>query len=210
MPPRFALRRPSSLRFLRDFGSLDQDLLPGMLARTCGEGGMCRLLRKAATAAAAVAGSARAPPLERSLRTLAGSSSGGVSEAAPIFGAVSLLRAWAMEASRRRMSSAVETTDDSLLSHWPLQEETTLFEKVTIGKSPARHSEEEVFVDSFDEEESPVLSEKKKKKQRPGKSDVDELAIDSLGLSAEVVDALAKRGITRLFPIQVLHLLPWH
>jgi hypothetical protein len=108
------------------------------------------------------------------------------------------------------MSSAVETTDDSLLSHWPLQEETTLFEKVTIGKSPARHSEEEVFVDSFDEEESPVLSEKKKKKQRPGKSDVDELAIDSLGLSAEVVDALAKRGITRLFPIQVLHLLPWH
>ncbi|CAM6031010.1 unnamed protein product [Sphagnum balticum] len=172
-----------------------------MLARTCGEGGMRRLLRKAATAAAAVAGSARAPPLERSLRTLAGSSSGGVSGAAPIFGAVSLLRAWAMEASRRRMSSAVETTDDSLLSHWPLQEETTLFEKVTIGKSPVRHSEEEVFVDSFEEEESPVLSEKKKK-QRPGKSDVDELAIDSLGLSAEVVDALAKRGITRLFPIQ--------
>jgi superfamily II DNA/RNA helicase len=36
------------------------------------------------------------------------------------------------------------------------------------------------------------------------------LAIDSLGLSAEVVDALAKRGITRLFPIQVLYLLPWH
>ncbi|CAK9262339.1 unnamed protein product [Sphagnum jensenii] len=171
-----------------------------MLARTCGEDGMRRLLRKAATAAAAVAGSARAPPLERSLRTLAGSSSGGVSGAAPIFGAVSLLRAWAMEASCRRMSSAVETTDDSLLSHWPLQEETTLFEKVTIGKGPARHSEEEVFVDSF-EEESPVLSEKKKK-QRPGKSDVDELAIDSLGLSAEVVDALAKRGITRLFPIQ--------
>jgi len=193
---------------LRDFGSLDQDLLPGMLARTCGEGGMRRLLHKAATAAAAVAGSARAPPLERSLRTLAGSSSGGVSGAAPIFGAVSLLRAWAMEASCRRMSSAVETTDDSLLSHWPLQEETTLFEKVTIGKGPARHSEEEVFVDSF-EEESPVLSEKKKK-QRPGKSDVDELAIDSLGLSAEVVDALAKRGITRLFPIQVLYLLPWH
>ncbi|CAK9864836.1 unnamed protein product, partial [Sphagnum jensenii] len=171
-----------------------------MLARTCGEGGMRRLLRKAATAAAAVAGSARAPPLERSLRTLAGSSSGGVSGAAPIFGAVSLLRAWAMEASCRRMSSAVETTDDSLLSHWPLQEETTLFEKVTIGKGLARHSEEEVFVDSF-EEESPVLSEKKKK-QRPGKGDVDELAIDSLGLSAEVVDALAKRGITRLFPIQ--------
>jgi hypothetical protein len=110
------------------------------------------------------------------------------------------------------MSSAVETTDDSLLSHWPLQEETTLFEKVTTGKGPARHSEEEVFVDSF-EEESPVLSEKKKK-QRPGKSDVDELAIDSLGLSAEVVDALAKRGITRLFPIQVLYLLhgidPWN
>ncbi|CAK9205008.1 unnamed protein product [Sphagnum troendelagicum] len=171
-----------------------------MLARTCGEGGMRRLLRKAATAAAAVAGSARAPPLERSLRTSAGSSSGGVSGAAPIFGAVSLLRAWTMEASCRRMSSAVETTDDSLLSHWPLQEETTLFEKVTIGKGLARHSEEEVFVDSF-EEESPVLSEKKKK-QRPGKGDVDELAIDSLGLSAEVVDALAKRGITRLFPIQ--------
>jgi len=194
---------------LRDFGSLDQDLLPGMLARTCGEGGMRRLLRKAATAADAVAGSARAPPLERSLRTLAGSSSGCVSGAAPIFGAVSLLRAWATEASRRRMSSAVETTDDSLLSHWPLQEETTLFEKVTIGKSPVRQSEEEVFVDSLEEEDSPVLSEKKKK-QRPGKSEVDELAIDSLGLSAEVVDALAKRGITRLFPIQVLYPLPWH
>jgi hypothetical protein len=125
----------------------------------------------------------------------------------------SLLRAWTIETSRR-MSSAVETTttEDSLLPHWSLAEEV-LFEKKVSAKRAVRQSVAvDVGVEEFGDEKALPVSEKRKKQ---AKSAVEELAIDSLGVSDEVVDALAKRGITHLFPIQVCYsfflvLHPWH
>jgi len=181
-----------------------------MLARICAQGGMRRLLRTAAAAAAAMPASTRALPLDRSPRSLAGSI-GGVLEDSVYCD--SLLRAWTIETSRR-MSSAVETTttEDSLLPHWSLAEEV-LFEKKVSAKRAVRQSVAvDVGVEEFGDEKALPVSEKRKKQ---AKSAVEELAIDSLGVSDEVVDALAKRGITHLFPIQVCYsfflvLHPWH
>jgi superfamily II DNA/RNA helicase len=158
---------------------------------------MRRLLRTAAAAAAAMPASTRALPLDRSPRSLAGSI-GGVFEDSVYCD--SLLRAWTIETSRR-MSSAVETTttEDSLLPHWSLAEEV-LFEKKVSAKRAVRQSVAvDVGVEEFGDEKALPVSEKRKKQ---AKSAVEELAIDSLGVSDEVVDALAKRGITHLFPIQ--------
>jgi ATP-dependent RNA helicase DDX21 len=158
---------------------------------------MRRLLRTAAAAAAAMPATTRALPLDRSPRSLAGSI-GGVSEDSVYCD--SLLPAWTIETSRR-MSSAVETTttDDSLLPHWSLAEEV-LFEKKVSAKRAVRQSVAmDVGVEEFGDENALLASEKRKKQ---AKSAVEELAIDSLGVSDEVVDALAKRGITHLFPIQ--------
>ncbi len=172
---------------------------------------MRRLLRTAAAAAAAMPASTRALPLDRSPRSLAGSI-GGVLEDSVYCD--SLLRAWTIESSRR-MSSAVETTtttEDSLLPHWSLAEEV-LFEKKVSAKRAVRQSVAvDVGVEEFGDEKALPVSEKRKKQ---AKSAVEELAIDSLGVSDEVVDALAKRGITHLFPIQVCYsfflvLHPWH
>ncbi|CAK9872779.1 unnamed protein product [Sphagnum jensenii] len=170
-----------------------------MLARICAQGGMRRLLRTAAAAAAAMPAITRALPQDRSPRSLAGSI-GGVLEDSVYCD--SLLRAWTIETSRR-MSSAVETTttttEDSLLPHWSLAEEV-LFEKKVSAKRAVRQSVAvDVGVEEFGDEKALPVSEKRKKQ---AKSAVEELAIDSLGVSDEVVDALAKRGITHLFPIQ--------
>jgi hypothetical protein len=159
---------------------------------------MRRLLRTAAAAAAAMPASTRALQLDRSPRSLAGST-GGVLEDSVYCD--SLLPAWTIETSRR-MSSAVETTTttkDSLLPHWSLAEEV-LFEKKVSAKRAVRQSVAmDVAVEEFGDEKALPVSEKRKKQ---AKSAVEELAIDSLGVSDEVVDALAKRGITHLFPIQ--------
>jgi hypothetical protein len=171
---------------------------------------MRRLLRTAAAAAAAMPANTRALPLDRSPRSLAGST-GGVLEDSVYCD--TLLPAWTIEISRR-MSSAVETTttEDSLLPHWSPAEEV-LFEKKVSAKRAVRQSVAvDVGVEEFGDEKALPVSEKRKKQ---AKSAVEELAIDSLGVSDEVVDALAKRGITHLFPIQVCYsfflvLHPWH
>lgn len=59
--------------------------------------------------------------------------------------------------------------------------------------------------DSLFDDESSSSGEEDGLGRRGGRSAAagkDELAIDSLGVSAAIVDALAKRGITHLFPIQ--------
>jgi hypothetical protein len=95
---------------------------------------------------------------------------------------------------------------DSLLRAWTIETSRRMSSAVRQSVTV------DVGVEEFGDEKALPVSEKRKKQ---AKSAVEELAIDSLGVSDEVVDALAKRGITHLFPIQVCYsfflvLHPWH
>ena len=72
----------------------------------------------------------------------------------------------------------------------------------SLGASKSESEDEDVFEDDEDQFEEEDDDEEFAIENSPA-ADGDELAIASLGLPPQLVDSLHKRGITRLFPIQV-------